>query len=79
MRELTFYVRAGSKLITDWTCLNQAAYSFAKRTICFNNLWNICKTISGKSISGGFQIRKGVSTKNSKINKGGGLLFGTGE
>ena len=30
-------------------------------------------------ISGGAQIRKGVPTKNPKINKRWGLLFGTGE
>ena len=48
-----------------------------------NNLWNICRTKSGKLISGGWgrgvQIRNGKSDKKSKINKRRGLLFGTEE
>ena len=39
------------------------------RRISFNDLWNISKTKSGKLIRGGVQIRKGVPTKNPKINK----------
>ena len=50
----------------------------------FNNLLNICKTKYGKLVSEGggggeCRIRKGGPTKNPKINKRRGLLFGTGE
>ena len=71
MRKLTFYFETGLKLITDQKCLNETAYSFTKRTVRLNNLSNICKTKSGKLISGVcvWGVGEGNPTKNSKTNK----------
>ena len=67
---------------------NPTLARLAKRTIGFNNLWNICKIKSGKIISGGEGGggggrggEEGVRQKNRKINKrrGGDYYFGSEE